>query len=192
MFAGCRKMSPKVLVSREPFQILQDWRWLLQRSPWDAGWQPHKTTGAWLLHNKILLPLPHVWHRVPTSGLVSTTPAAKTFRKKGERKHLFSSERFLVFLVMLLSESDSWTVGFKKSWEELPHSFILLCRHVGAGPLMALWIWPSFAEQTLWRRVKDFLHRDKIQCLVSLQKCGNIFHRWEKAILLKEKGAFSD
>lgn len=97
-----------------------------------------------------------------------------------------------VFLVTLLSESDSWPVGFKKRWVELPHSFSLLCRHVGAGPLMAPWMWPSFAEQTLWRRVEDFLHRDQIQCLVSPQKRGNIFHRREKAILLKEKGEFSD
>lgn len=37
-----------------------------------------------------------------------------------------------------------------------------------------------------------FLRGDEIQCLASPQKYGNVFHRREKAILLKEKGGFSD
>lgn len=40
----------------------------------------------------------------------------------------------MVLLVTFLSESDSWTVGCEKTWEELPHSSALLCCRVGAGP----------------------------------------------------------
>lgn len=188
MCAGV-KTSPEVLVFREPFQTAE-------------GAETETATAD----DRRCLAAPTTERRSTATHLTQAPAAGVTWvYRRGRRLRCelgeLSGGFFWVFLFFFPRGRffQSQTAGLLaarkvgRNFRSVPFSCVA---HVGAGPLLALWIWLPFAEQTLWRRVEDFffvcVSRVTIQCLKSRQNCGNIFHKGERAILSKEKGEFPD